>query len=67
MVVQLVKVASRRELDDNIQFGSSVTTSSERRASLRSAGRYHRLSISPTGNWTNAVGVDVDVKPQGNR
>ena len=62
-----VKVASRRELDDNIQFSSSVTTSSEGRASLRSAGRYHRLSISPTGNWTNAVGVDVDVKPQGNR
>ena len=62
-----VKIASRRELDDNIQFGSSVTTSSEGRASLRSAGRYHRLSISPTGNWTNAVGIDVDVKPQGNR
>ena len=62
-----VKVASRRELDDNIQFGSSVTTSSEGRASLRSAGRYHRFSISPTGNWTNAIGVDIDVKPQGNR
>lgn len=62
-----IKVASRRELDDNIAFGASVTTSSEGRASLRSAGRYHRLSISPTGNWTNAVAVDVDVKPQGNR
>lgn len=62
-----IKVASRRELDDNIQFGSSVTTSSEGRASLRSAGRYHRLSITPTGNWTNAIGLDVDVKPQGNR
>ena len=62
-----IKVASRRELDDNIQFGSSVSTSSEGRASLRSAGRYHRLSVSPTGNWTNAVGIDLDVKPQGNR
>lgn len=62
-----VKVASRRELDDNIQFSASVTTSSEGRASLRSAGRYHRLSVSPTGNWTNAVGVDVEVKPQGGR
>jgi len=62
-----VKVASRRELDDNIQFSSSVTTSSEGRASLRSAGRYHRLSVSPTGNWTNAVGVDIEVKPQGGR
>jgi len=62
-----IKVASRRELDDNIQFGASATTSQEGRASLRSAGRYHRLSVSPTGNWTNAVGIDVDVKPQGNR
>ena len=62
-----VKVASRRELDDNIQFGSSVTTSSEGRASVRSAGRYHRFSISPTGNWTNATSIDVDFKPQGNR
>src|SRR5210317_1905883 len=39
-----IKVASRRELDDNIQFGSSVSTSSEGRASVRSAGRYHRFS-----------------------
>lgn len=62
-----VKVASRRELDDNIQFSSSVTTSSEGRASVRSAGRYHRFSITPIGNWTNAIGIDVDVKRQGNR
>jgi len=62
-----IKVASRRELDDNIQFGSSVTTSQEGRASIRSAGRYHRFSISPTGNWTNATSIDVDFKPQGNR
>ena len=62
-----IKVASRRELNDNIQFGSSVTTSQEGRASVRSAGRYHRFSISPTGNWTNATSIDVDFKQQGNR
>lgn len=62
-----ISVASRRKLDDNIQFDSSVTTSSEGRASIRSAGRYHRFSISPTGNWTNATSIDVDFKPQGNR
>jgi len=62
-----IKVASRRELDDNIQFGSSITTSSEGRASARSAGRYHRFKVTPTGNWTNAISIDVDVKPQGNR
>jgi len=62
-----IKVASRRELDDNIAFGSSVTTSQEGRASVRSSGRYHRFSISPTGNWTNATSIDVDLKQQGNR
>ena len=62
-----VKVASRKELDDTIGFGASVTTSSEGRANLRSHGRYHRFSISPTGNWTNAVGVDVDITPAGTR
>ena len=62
-----VKVASRKELDDNIQFGSLVTTSQEGRANFRSFGRYHRFSVQPTGNWTDAVSIDVDVKPQGNR
>jgi len=62
-----VKVASHKELDDNILFGAAVTTSSEGRAPLRSYGRYHRFSISPTGNWTNAVGVDVDITPAGTR
>ena len=62
-----VKVASRKELDDTIGFSASVTTSSEGRAPLRSHGRYHRFSISPTGNWTNAVGVDVDITPAGTR
>ena len=62
-----VKIASRKELDDTIGFSASVTTSSEGRAPLRSHGRYHRFSISPTGNWTNAVGVDVDITPAGTR
>ena len=62
-----VKVASRKELDDNISFSASVTTSSEGRASLRSHGRYHRFSVSPTGNWTTAVGLDADITPAGTR
>ena len=63
----VIEVASRKELNDNIQFGSPVSTSSEGRASVRSAGRYHRFSVSPTGNWTNAVAIDVDFRTQGNR
>lgn len=62
-----VKVASRKMLDDTITFSSAVTTSDENRASLRSSGRYHRLSITPTGNWTSAIGVDIDITPRGTR
>jgi hypothetical protein len=62
-----IKIASRRELDDNIAFGTSVTTTSEGRANVRAAGRYHRVSVSPTGNWTTAVGLDLEVKQQGTR
>ena len=62
-----VAVASRRELDDTIEFSSFVPATTEGRCSLRSAGRYHRFNVQPTGNWTTAMAVDVDVKPQGNR
>ena len=62
-----VAVASRKELDDTIGFSAFVPASSEGRCSLRSAGRYHRFNVQPTGNWTTAMAVDVDVKPQGNR
>jgi hypothetical protein len=62
-----VAVASRKELDDTITFSSPATTSSEGRASLRSYGRYHRFEVIPSGNWTSAIGIDVDITQQGNR
>jgi len=62
-----VAVASRRELDDNIEFSAFVLATIEGRCSLRSAGRYHRFNVQPTGNWEIAISVDVDLKPQGNR
>ena len=62
-----VAVASRKELDDNIEFGAFIPATQEGRCSLRSAGRYHRFNVRPTGNWEMAMAVDVDLKPQGNR
>ena len=62
-----VAVASRRELDDTIGFSAFVPATTEGRCSLRSAGRYHRFNVQPTGSWTTAMAVDVDIKPQGNR
>jgi len=63
-----VSVASRRMLDDTITYGSSVTASEEDRCAVRSAGRYHRISLTPTGaNWSSAIGIDLDYSQQGNR
>jgi len=62
-----VRVASRKELDDTITYGTSVTTSQEGRAGVRNFGRYHRVEVSPTGNWTHAIGVDVDIVQRGLR
>jgi hypothetical protein len=63
-----VSVASRRMLDDTITYGSSVTASQEDRCSVRSAGRYHRVALTPTGaNWFSAIGMDIEYSEQGTR
>jgi len=63
-----VSVASRRMLDDTITYGSSVTASQEDRCSVRSAGRYHRIALTPTGaNWSSAIGMDINYSEQGTR
>jgi len=63
-----VAIASRTLLNQGVSFNTAVAASSENRVSLRSAGRYHRLKVTPTGdNWDNAISVDVDITPQGVR
>jgi hypothetical protein len=62
-----IAVASRQLLSQDVSFGTPVAADSENRVSLRSSGRYHRLQLVPTGNWTNAVAIDVDVSGQGVR
>ena len=61
------QIASRQSLNNNIEFGNKSVTSLENRADLRSGGKYHRVRMHPTGNWTNAVGFDLTVTPQGSR
>ena len=62
------QIASRNSLNENILFSNNSVTSAENRADLRSGGKYHRVRIHPTGvKWTNAVGFDIAVTPQGSR
>jgi hypothetical protein len=62
-----VALFSRRLLNQQVVFGSQTAADAENRVSLRGVGRYHRLQLTPTGQWTNTVGIDVDMNPLGTR
>ena len=63
-----VAIASRMLLSAVPELGSYTAADSDNRVSLRSSGKYHRISVIPTGDrWSNAIGVDIDVTPQGTR
>ena len=62
-----VGIASRLNLDGALTFSTNVAADAEGRVGLRSAGRYHRVRVVPSGNWTSALAVDVDLAPQGTR
>ena len=63
-----VAVASRNNLNEQVEFGSNVVADAENRVSLRSNGKYHRLKLTPSGNsWKTAVGVEFDIVKQGDR
>ena len=62
-----VAIESRRLLNETVTFGSQTAADAENRVSIRSVGRYHRLQLTPTGNWTSAVGADIDLNGLGTR
>ena len=62
-----VSIASRKNLNSTITFSTPISTDSNGRVPLRSSGRYHRFNITPTGLWTTAIGLDVNVADQGTR
>lgn len=63
-----VAIASQVRLNQVVDFSVYTPATSENRVSLRSAGKYHKLSIKPTGsNWSNVIGVDIEISGQGTR
>jgi hypothetical protein len=63
-----VSVASRVLLNQVPVFGAYVPATIENRVSLRSNGKYHRISVIPTGDqWSNTMAVDIEVTQQGTR
>jgi len=62
-----VAVATRRLLNETITYGTAASSDSENRVSIRSVGRFHRLQLSPTGSWTTAIGMDIELNGLGTR
>ena len=62
-----VSLFSRRLLNQQVIFPAQTAADSENRISIRGIGRYHRLQLTPTGNWTSVVGTDIDLNGLGTR
>lgn len=63
-----IAVASRTLLNQSVNYGTYSSADAENRVSLRAGGKYHRLSIIPTGSqWKNILAVDVNIESQGTR
>ena len=62
-----VAVASRMKLSEAVSFNTEAAADSENRVGLRSLGRYHRLRVIPSGEWTTAIGTEIEINPAGMR
>ena len=66
-IATFMSVASRMNLSQAVAFGATSAADAENRAGFRSLGRYHRIRVEPSGNWTTAIGVEAEVQPAGMR
>jgi len=62
-----VAIASRQNLSEAVTFNTAVAADSENRVGLRSLGRYHRVRVIPSGEWTTAIGTEIEIQPAGMR
>jgi len=61
------QIASHRSLNDDVIYSATSVQNADGRCPVRSAGRFHRIKLLPTGDWTAAVGMDIEAATQGNR
>jgi hypothetical protein len=62
-----MSIASRMNLAQSVAFGATNSADAENRAGFRSLGKYHRIRVEPSGNWTTAIGVEAEIQPAGMR
>jgi len=62
-----IAVDSRMNLSEAVSFGDATAADSENRVGMRAQVGYHRVRVIPSGNWTTAIGFEVDIQQAGGR
>ena len=60
-------VGTRNIQTENLTFGTASTVNAEGFCPVRSEGRFHRVRVNITDDFTQAQGIDVDVQELGLR
>lgn len=61
------QISSSRSLQSVPNYGAISYQNADGRCPVRSAGRFHRIRLLPSGVWINIVGMDIEAATQGNR
>jgi len=63
-----VQVGTRDTQDDTVSWSNEISENTSGKCNIRSNARYHRIRVKNTGNFTSAVGVEINnVVPTGDR
>ena len=63
-----IQIGTRDLQEDTVSYGSAITPHSQTGlANTRSDSRYHRIRLNTTGDFTHAIGVDVEARQSGKR
>ncbi|MGC5777575.1 hypothetical protein [Methylobacterium sp. NFXW15] len=62
-----VQVSGKVTPQQNTNYGAASPINVNGWCPLRSDARYHRYRITLSGNWTQAMGVEIDAVPTGSR
>jgi len=61
------QIASRTRQVDSSSFGSSSSLNADNFIPVRSNGRYHKVRVNLSGDWSRAQGIDIDATALGRR
>lgn len=62
-----VQVGSRDTQTADVSYSSASSPNADGFAPIRKSGRYHRAKVDLTGNWSKALGIDVEAAQVGRR